>query len=101
MTTPPLNQIFMRFKSALYLAITVIVFCTCKKDPIVPPGSSEPVYTVFVNNEFILDWTGQGQLQSAPAVTGVYTNINPAPNAPYTNAVVPGGNRFFRFAPAP
>lgn len=42
----------MRFKSALYLAITVIVFCTCKKDPIVPPGSSEPVYTVFVNNEF-------------------------------------------------
>ena len=64
-----------------------------------PPARFLP--PVFVNNEFILDWTGQGQLQSAPAVTGVYTNINPAPNAPYTNAVVPGGNRFFRFAPAP
>ena len=49
---------------------------------------------VLLGNQAILNWTGQGQLQSAPAVTGVYTNITPTP--PYTNTIVPGQNQFFR-----
>ena len=42
---------------------------------------------ILVSNQLILNWTGPGQLQSAPAVTGVYTNITPAPNPPYTNVI--------------
>jgi len=53
---------------------------------------------VLINNELILNWIGEGQLQSAPAVTGIYTNIIPAPTSPYTNAIVPGANQFFRLA---
>jgi hypothetical protein len=57
-----------------------------------------PVFlsSTLVSNEVILNWVGPGQLQSAPAVTGVYTNITPAPTPPYTNAVLPGQSRFFR-----
>ena len=64
-----------------------------------PPVFQPPI---LENGNLILNWTGQGQLQSAPAVTGVYTNILPTPVPPYTNAVVPGQNRFFRLlAPLP
>jgi hypothetical protein len=50
----------------------------------------------LINNQVILNWAGLGQLQAAPAVTGVYTNIIPAPTPPYTNAVMPGKARYFR-----
>jgi hypothetical protein len=56
---------------------------------------------ILANNQLILSWTGLGQLQSAPAVTGVYANITPAPNPPYTNAVVPGQNQYFRLWVSP
>jgi hypothetical protein len=54
------------------------------------------VAPAVANKKLILNWTGLGQLQSAPTVTGVYTNIIPAPSPPYTNAIVPGRNQFFR-----
>jgi hypothetical protein len=62
-----------------------------------------PVFltTTLANNQVILNWAGQGQLQSAPAVTGVYTNITPAPTPPYTNTIVPGQNQFFRLVTTP
>jgi len=63
----------------------------------VPPAKFLP--PVVINNQLVLSWTGEGQLQSAPLVTGVYTNIIPMPTSPYTNAIVPGGKKFFRFAP--
>jgi hypothetical protein len=56
---------------------------------------------MLINNQVILNWTGQGQLQAAPAVTGVYTNITPTPTPPYTTTVVPGQNRFFRLLSTP
>ena len=64
------------------------------------PRFLPPIFDA-VNNELILTWTGQGQLQAAPTVTGIYTNITPAPKPPYTNTVVLGENRFFRLLPTP
>lgn len=51
---------------------------------------------MVVGDELILNWTGSGQLQSAPEVTGVYTNILPTPTPPYANQILPGQNQFFR-----
>ena len=65
---------------------------------LVPPRFLAPL---LINNELILDWTGLGQLQAAPEVTGTYTNIIPAPTPPYTNAVVPGEKQFFRLLAPP
>ncbi len=69
---------------------------TLATPPVAPPSFLPPV---LLGNELILDWTGVGQLQSAPTVIGVYTNITPAPVPPYTNVIVPGGNQFFRIVP--
>jgi hypothetical protein len=55
----------------------------------------------LVNNKAILSWVGTGQLQAAPAVTGVYTNVIPTPTSPYTNTIVPGQNLFYRLALTP
>jgi len=48
-----------------------------------------------INSQLVLNWTGLGQLQSAPTVMGVYTNIVGATMPPYTNALAPE-NQFFR-----
>jgi hypothetical protein len=61
--------------------------------PVVSPMFLPPI---LVSNQLILNWTGQGQLQSAPAVIGVYTNITPAPTPPYTSSVMQIEGRFFR-----
>ena len=50
----------------------------------------------LINNQVILNWAGLGQLQAAPAVTGVYANITPGPSPPYTNVVMAGQARYFR-----
>lgn len=65
---------------------------------LVPPRFLPPL---LINHALILDWAGQGQLQAAPAVTGIYTNITPAPTPPYTNAIVPGEKLFFRLLATP
>ena len=60
---------------------------------LVPPLFLPPTLS---GDQLTLNWIGQGQLQAAPAVTGTYTNITPAPTPPYTITVVPGENKFFR-----
>ncbi len=48
-----------------------------------------------LNNQLVLSWTNAGfTLQSAPAVTGTFTNI-PGATSPYTNSFT-GPQRFFR-----
>ena len=56
-----------------------------------------PLALIFqkLNNNVVLSWTNSGfNLQSAPAVTGPFTNL-PAATSPYTNPLtVP--QQFFR-----
>ena len=68
------------------------------QQPVIPPVSLSPI---LVSNKLILNWTSPGQLQSAPAVTGVYANITPAPSPPYTSSITQVENRFFRLLATP
>ena len=48
-----------------------------------------------LNNQLVLSWTNAGlNLQTAPAVTGPFTNL-PAATSPYTN-VTTNAQQFFR-----
>ena len=50
-----------------------------------------------LNNQLVLSWTNtEFNLQSAPALTGPFTNL-PAATSPYTN-VTTGAQQFFRLA---
>jgi hypothetical protein len=66
--------------------------------PVLTPIFLPPIH---VSNKLILNWTAPGQLQWAPRVTGVYTNIIPAPNPPYTSSITQVENRFFRLQSTP
>lgn len=48
------------------------------------------------NGQIKLEWTGSGQLLRASSVTGPWTPVVPAPTSPYSEALTPGENRFFR-----
>jgi hypothetical protein len=48
------------------------------------------------NGNITLNWTGGGNLESAPTVLGPWTPVTPAPNPPYSEAIVPTQNRFYR-----
>ena len=52
--------------------------------------------TVVINNQVTLRWTGNGALEWAPTVLGPWTAFSPVPASPYTEAVTPGENRFYR-----
>ena len=68
-------------------------YTSIKYSSSVPP----PVHLDFqlLNNELALSWTNAGfSLQSAPAVTGAFTNL-PGSTSPYTN-VTTGAQQFFR-----
>jgi len=68
---------------------------TVKYSSSVPP----PVQLGFqlLNNQLVLSWTNSGfNLQSAPAVTGPFTNL-PAATSPYTN-VTTSAQQFFRLS---
>jgi hypothetical protein len=43
-----------------------------------------------------LNWTGIGVLESAPTITGPWSPVDAALDPPYSEAVVPGTNRFYR-----
>lgn len=43
-----------------------------------------------------LRWTGNGSLQWAPTLLGPWTTITPTPTSPYSEAIQPGQNRFYR-----
>jgi len=47
-------------------------------------------------NQLILDWTGDGKLEWAPTLFGLWTEVIPSPAPPYTEDLLPGENRFFR-----
>ena len=51
---------------------------------------------ILDNNQVKLNWTGAGALEWARSITGPWTAITPAPTPPYSEAIVPGENRFFR-----
>jgi hypothetical protein len=49
----------------------------------------------LLNNQLVLSWTNAGfNLQSAPALTGPFTNL-PAATSPYTNSLT-APQQFFR-----
>ena len=56
---------------------------------------------VLGGGQLILNWTGSGQLQSAPEVTGPWTLVVPAPPPPYAVEVMTNGNQFFRLMTEP
>jgi hypothetical protein len=43
-----------------------------------------------------LTWTGTGQLEWANNIDGPWNPVDPAPNSPYSEAILPGENRFYR-----
>ncbi|MBI1840551.1 MAG: hypothetical protein HYR88_06825 [Verrucomicrobia bacterium] len=51
---------------------------------------------VVVDGKLKLDWIGSGGLESAPTVVGPWTPVAAAANPPYSEAILPGQNRFFR-----
>ncbi len=52
--------------------------------------------TVVNNSQVTLSWTGNGALEWAPTVLGPWNPVNPVPSSPYTEAITPGENRFYR-----
>jgi hypothetical protein len=51
----------------------------------------------WLNQQLVLSWTNTGfGLQSAPAITGPFTNL-PAATSPYTNPIA-GPQQFFRLS---
>lgn len=65
-----------------------------------PGDTGEPpkfVGSAISNGRITLTWTGIGALESAPAVTGPWVPVSPAPTSPYSEAVQAApANRFFR-----
>jgi hypothetical protein len=59
-----------------------------------PPLAFLPA--VVSNGQVTLNWTGTGNLQWAPSVSGPWTAYTPAPAKPYSEAIVLGQNRFYR-----
>ena len=49
-------------------------------------------------SQFILNWTGQGQLECAPVLPGPWNAVIPNPAPPYTEEIALGQNRFFRLS---
>ncbi len=69
-------------------------FVTIKCSSSVPPPRLD---FQMLNNELVLSWTNAGfNLQTAPAVTGPFTNL-PAATSPYTNPLA-APQQFFRLA---
>jgi hypothetical protein len=67
-------------------------FVTIKYSSSIPPPRPD---FQKLNNELVLNWTNAGfSLQTAPAVTGPFTNV-PAATSPYTNDTS-GSQQFFR-----
>ncbi len=62
--------------------------------PYVAPLQFQPVQ--LSEGKVLLDWTGEGQLEWAPSITGPWTAVEPAPVPPYQEELVPGGSRFYR-----
>jgi len=69
-----------------------------------PPVEPEPLEFLAPAIEgasLRLDWTGTGQLEWAPAATGPWSKVSPAPEPPYMAEIVAGENRFYRLQASP
>lgn len=60
----------------------------------VPPLQFLPL--TLTSGKIRLEWTGTGQLLRAPAISGPWTPVTPAPSSPFEDPIVPGENRFYR-----
>jgi hypothetical protein len=65
------------------------------------PATAAPTPLAFLpsvvsNGRLTLNWTGTGNLEWAPAITGPWTPVTPAPSQPYSENIVTAQNRFFR-----
>ena len=62
-----------------------------------PPAPSGPgaISITRTGNAVVLNWQGAWQLQAAPDVTGLYTNLLGVTTGPYTN-LIGSGPKFFR-----
>lgn len=52
----------------------------------------------IAGGKITFDWTGKGVLESAPSVLGPWTPVNAAGVPPFSEAIVPGQNRFYRLS---
>ena len=78
------------------------VYCRALSDyEVAVLGAPKFLSAQFVNNQVILNWIGNGQLQAAPAVTGVYTNVLPTPTSPFTNSAPRAADLFYRLSVTP
>jgi hypothetical protein len=78
------------------------VYCRALSDyEVAVLGAPKFLSAQFVNNQVILNWVGQGQLQAAPTVTGVYTNVLPTPTSPFTNSAPGAADLFYRLSVTP
>ena len=68
-------------------------------DAVLPPPAFLP--PVLANGQIQLDWTGDGQLEWAPSLSGPWTATTPPPAPPYTEDILPGQARFFRVVTMP
>lgn len=68
-------------------------------DAVLP--TSEFLPATLTDGQLQLDWTGEGQLEWAPTITGPWTPITPRPSPPYSEEIVPGLDRFFRLLITP
>jgi hypothetical protein len=68
-------------------------------DAMLTPAQLSPA--VIMGGQVKLNWTGPGQLQWAASILGPWTTITPAPTSPYSEAVLPDQDRFYRLVASP
>jgi hypothetical protein len=56
---------------------------------------------VLSNNFAVVQWEGEGQVESSSTPNGPWSRILPTPSSPFLQPVIPGQNRFFRIIASP
>jgi hypothetical protein len=64
------------------------------------PPERRFVAPAIQNGQIALEWTGSGQLQWAPSLTGPWTTL-PSATSPYSESVESGANRYYRLIDNP
>ena len=95
MTTDAAEGGAIRLTVLLGVSMGVLVFAGPKATP-ETYNAWAFLPAVVSNGQVTLNWTGTGNLQWAPSVSGPWTAYTPAPAKPYSEAIVLGQNRFYR-----
>ena len=61
-----------------------------------PESPPEFLQSVVKDGQLTLSWTGSGELEWAPEVTGPWTAVAPIPATPYTENISVAARRFYR-----